>query len=89
MGGSVLLRRMVRSAHPTNTTIRAEFFREDLPATALEIFRLVILIYTYPSSFMPSACLPALPRNNFSLFPDKKSGLLTGDIREFPIVLGR
>jgi len=54
MGGSVLLRRMVRSAHPTNTTIRAEFFRENLPATAPEIFRLVILIYFIP----PNLCHP-------------------------------
>jgi hypothetical protein len=37
---------------------------------------------------MPSAWLPALPLGGFFLFPGKKLGLLTANIREFRMVLG-
>jgi hypothetical protein len=42
----------------------------------------------YSSGFMPSASLPALRRGGFFPIPWQKIGLLTADIREFPIVLG-
>jgi len=79
---------MVRSAHPTNTTIRAEFFREDLPATALEIFRLVILIYIYPYQIYAIRVVAGSASRRFFPFSWQKIGLSTANIRGFRMVLG-
>jgi hypothetical protein len=78
---------IMQGAHPTNTTIRAEFFREDLPTTAREIFRLVILIYNLYLQIYAILVVAGSASRRFFPFPTQKIGLSKANIRGFRMVL--